>query len=44
MPIRLALERRTGATQRERDDDAELTAYNAMLAQLAQRDTPKRSG
>jgi cytochrome c oxidase assembly factor CtaG len=28
----------------ERDDDAELTAYNAMLAQLAQRDSPKRSG
>lgn len=28
----------------ERDDDAELMAYNAMLAQLAQGGTPKRSG
>ncbi|OBH44042.1 cytochrome c oxidase assembly protein [Mycobacterium mantenii] len=28
----------------ERDDDAELVAYNAMLAQLAQGGTPKRSG
>ncbi len=28
----------------ERDDDAELVAYNAMLAQLAQAETPKRSG
>ena len=27
----------------ERDDDAELVAYNAMLAELARRDTPKRS-
>ena len=27
----------------ERDDDAELVAYNAMLAELAGRDTPKRS-
>ena len=26
----------------ERDDDAELVAYNAMLAELAGRDTPKR--
>jgi cytochrome c oxidase assembly factor CtaG/putative copper export protein len=26
----------------ERDDDAELTAYNAMLAQLARRETPGR--
>jgi putative copper resistance protein D len=25
----------------ERDDDAELTAYNAMLAELAKRDTPQ---
>ena len=24
----------------DRDDDAELTAYNAMLAELARRDTP----
>jgi cytochrome c oxidase assembly factor CtaG len=24
----------------ERNDDAELTAYNAMLAQLARRETP----
>ncbi|OBF66793.1 copper resistance protein CopD [Mycobacterium sp. 852002-51971_SCH5477799-a] len=28
----------------ERDDDAELVAYNAMLAQLAQGEKPKRSG
>ncbi|OSC21961.1 copper resistance protein CopD [Mycobacterium vulneris] len=28
----------------DRDDDAELVAYNAMLAQLAQGDTPKRAG
>lgn len=28
----------------DRDDDAELVAYNAMLAQLAQGETPKRSG
>jgi cytochrome c oxidase assembly factor CtaG/putative copper export protein len=28
----------------ERDDDAELLAYNAMLAQLAQGEKPKRSG
>ncbi|WP_197083430.1 cytochrome c oxidase assembly protein, partial [Mycobacterium nebraskense] len=27
----------------ERDDDADLVAYNAMLAELARRDTPKRS-
>lgn len=27
----------------ERDDDAELVAYNAMLAQLARGETPKRS-
>jgi cytochrome c oxidase assembly factor CtaG/putative copper export protein len=27
----------------ERDDDAELTAYNAMLAELARRETPGRS-
>ncbi|MGZ4510929.1 MAG: cytochrome c oxidase assembly protein [Mycobacterium sp.] len=27
----------------ERDDDAELVAYNAMLAELARRDTPKSS-
>lgn len=28
----------------DRDDDAELVAYNAMLAQLAQGQTPKRAG
>ncbi|HTY33871.1 cytochrome c oxidase assembly protein [Mycobacterium sp.] len=28
----------------ELDDDAELTAYNAMLAELARRETPGRSG
>ncbi|OBB99129.1 cytochrome c oxidase assembly protein [Mycobacterium sp. 852002-40037_SCH5390672] len=28
----------------DRDDDAELMAYNAMLAQLAQGETPRRSG
>ncbi|OBJ20974.1 copper resistance protein CopD [Mycobacterium colombiense] len=28
----------------DRDDDAELVAYNAMLAQLAQGETPKRAG
>lgn len=28
----------------DRDDDAELVAYNAMLAQLAQGETPKRTG
>ncbi|OBB78879.1 copper resistance protein CopD [Mycobacterium colombiense] len=28
----------------DRDDDAELVAYNAMLAQLAQGEMPKRSG
>ncbi|MCK8642520.1 cytochrome c oxidase assembly protein [Mycobacterium colombiense] len=28
----------------DRDDDAELVAYNAMLAQLAQGETPKRPG
>jgi len=28
----------------ERDDDAELVAYNAMLAQLAQGEKPNRSG
>jgi putative copper resistance protein D len=28
----------------ERDDDAELVAYNAMLAQLARGETAKRSG
>ncbi|OCB37256.1 copper resistance protein CopD [Mycobacterium malmoense] len=27
----------------DRDDDAELVAYNAMLAELARRDAPKRS-
>jgi putative copper resistance protein D len=26
----------------DRDDDAELTAYNAMLAELAKRDSPQR--
>jgi cytochrome c oxidase assembly factor CtaG len=26
------------------DDDAELAAYNAMLAELARRETPGRSG
>ncbi|HEY2447467.1 MAG TPA: cytochrome c oxidase assembly protein [Mycobacterium sp.] len=28
----------------DRDDDADLTAYNAMLAELARGETPKRSG
>jgi cytochrome c oxidase assembly factor CtaG/putative copper export protein len=28
----------------DRDDDADLTAYNAMLAELARRETPGRSG
>jgi putative copper resistance protein D len=28
----------------DRDDDAELAAYNAMLAELARRETPGRSG
>jgi cytochrome c oxidase assembly factor CtaG len=28
----------------DRNDDAELTAYNAMLAELARRETPGRSG
>jgi len=26
----------------DRDDDAELAAYNAMLAELAKRDSPQR--
>jgi len=28
----------------ELDDDADLVAYNAMLAELARRETPGRSG